>query len=212
MWARPRLCPGFWGSIRCRRWRTLWAALVLHLLIFQHWSFSVPITCCCCGCFHGVRFVRFVRCDNSYRTSQTWLFFWWYAGIWSSASVTWCWSSWSRSHVTRPSRNPCCRAWAECQTRTVITRDQDAIRGFYGCGLLGGGSAGRTTVSSSAANIIWEVLPSHLRQESHGNLRRMQLWERGDRTVRRFSRTNVRLIKICKTLHLVLSEQLKLSY
>lgn len=162
MWAQPRLCLGLWGNIRCQRWQTLWAALVLHLLIFQHWSFSVPIMCCCCGCFHGVHFVGFLWCNNSYRASQTWLFFWWYAGIWSSASVTCCWSSWSRSHVTRPSRNPCCRAWAESQTRTVITRDQDAITGFYGCGLLGGGSAGMTTQFFSLRQIQSERFYCHI--------------------------------------------------
>lgn len=71
MWARPRLRPGCWGSMRCQRWQTQWAALVLHSLTFQHWSFSGPITCCCYGCFHGVHLVRFMWCNNSYRTSQT---------------------------------------------------------------------------------------------------------------------------------------------
>lgn len=85
----------------------------------------------------------------------------WYAGIWSSVSATCCWSSWSRSHVTRPSRNPCCRAWAEPQTTRVITRDQDVIAGFYvwivGWRLSRDGNA----VSYFVPYIPWDLL-SHL--------------------------------------------------
>lgn len=192
MWAKPRLCPDFWVSLKCQRWQIARAAHVICLMIFEQGLFSAPVISMDVfrrlprAVIHVVKFGM-----GSYASLS---FVWWYAGTWSSVSATCCWSSWSQSHVTRPSRSPCCRAWAETQTRTVITHDQDVITHF--CGLLGDGSAGM------AAQILF--LLSHLCHESHGNLQRMQLHERGDHAVDRFKRTNVQLIKICKTLYLVL--------
>lgn len=52
MWAKPRLCPGFWESMKCQRWQIVRAAHVICLMVFQHRLFSAWIICCY-GCFQA---------------------------------------------------------------------------------------------------------------------------------------------------------------
>lgn len=175
MWAKPWLCPSFWASMMCQRWQIAWAAHVLCLIMFQRRLFSASILCCHggfqafasrCSCRAVVHIVKIQRgCSNSYTSLSI---VWRYPGIWSSVSATCCWSSWSQNHVTGPSRNPCCRAWAETQTRTVITHDQDGITHFY-VWIVGWRLSKDGNTDFYFVPYIILVLLSHLCQENHGN-------------------------------------------
>lgn len=60
MRTKPRLCPGFWASMKCQRWQIARAAHVICLMIFQQRLFSAS-TICCYGCFQAFASQRSCR-------------------------------------------------------------------------------------------------------------------------------------------------------